>query len=327
MRAVVITQPGGPEVLKVEERPDPELPPGHVRVTVLYAGVNRADLLQRLGMYPAPPGVPTDIPGLEYMGTVAELGAGVTRFRVGDRVYGLLGGGGHATQVVVHEREAVPVPVNLENDVAACIPEAFITAYDALVVRARLKPGENTLVHAAGSGVGTAGIQLARAMGGLVLGTSRTREKLARCSALGMHVGITVEKAKFADRVRDATHGRGVDVVLELVGGEYLQEDFNVCANKGRIVLVGLTGGSHAELDLRMMLTRRIEVIGTVLRARPLEEKIQAAQMLERHINPWLADGKVKGVLDRVFPMEDVAQAHSYLASNESFGKVLLKMA
>jgi putative PIG3 family NAD(P)H quinone oxidoreductase len=327
MKAVVITQPGGPEVLQFLERPTPEVPHFHIRVAVRYAGVNRADVLQRLGMYPAPPGTVPDVPGLEYLGVVEELGPGSTRFRAGDRVYGITAGGTYATQVVVHEREAVPVPANLDDETAAAVPEAFVTAYDALVVRGALKPGENVLINAAGSGVGTAGIQVARALGCLVMGTSRTREKLQRCLPLGMHVGITVEKGTFADDVRAATGGRGADVVLELVGGAYVQEDMNACALGGRIVLVGLTGGANTPMDLRMLLTRRLTLVGTVLRSRPLEEKIAAAQLLERHVNPWLASGTVKGVVDRVFPLEQAAAAHTFLAANESFGKVLLRVS
>lgn len=326
MRAVVITQPGGPEVLKVVERPDPPLSPGHVRVAVSYAGVNRADLLQRLGQYPAPPGTVADVPGLEYVGTVVDVGQGAHRFKVGERVYGLTAGGAYASRVVVHEREAVGVPGSLSDEQAGVIPEAFVTAYDALMVRARLQPGENVLIHAAGSGVGTAAIQLARAMGCLVLGTSRTPDKLQRCRALGLHVGLALEKVSFARQVRDTTKGRGVDVVVDLVGGEYVQEDLNACAPGGRIILVGLTAGGHSEVDLRMLLSKRLTLMGTVLRTRPLEEKIAAAQTLEKNINPALAFGTARPVVDRVFSMHEVGAAHEYLQSNQSFGKVLLRM-
>jgi putative PIG3 family NAD(P)H quinone oxidoreductase len=326
MRAIVIREPGGPEVLELREVPDPEVPFGHVRVRVRAAGVNRADLLQRAGFYPAPPGVPRDIPGLEYAGTVEALGPGATRFAVGDRVFGLVAGGAYAEQVVAHEREVVAAPEGVSDFEAAASPEAFVTAYDALVVRGGLRPGERVLVHAAGSGVGTAGIQIARAMGCAAIGTSRTADKLERCRALGMADGIVPEKGAFARRVLAATGGRGVDVVLDLVGGAYVPETIQACASGARIVLVGLTGGATADVPLGAVLLRRLTLVGTVLRSRPLEEKIEAAHLLERG-RQWLAEGRVKAIVDRVFPLAEAAAAHAYVASNESFGKVLLDVS
>ncbi len=324
---MVITQPGGPEVLRWQDVPDPVLPPFHVRVAVVRTAVNRADLLQRAGLYPAPAGVPADIPGLEYVGRVVERGAGCTRFAVGDRVFGLVGGGSCAEQVVVHEREAVAVPPNLSDDHAAACPEAFVTALDALCVLGGLQPGERVLVHACGSGVGTAGVQVAAALGCTVVGTSRTADKLEKCRPLGLTHGVQVTDGTFAERVRAAVGGAGVDVVLDLVGGAYVTENVGACALGGRMVLVGLTGGSHAELPLGLVLTRRLTLKGTVLRSRPLEEKIAAARLLERTLCPWLAAGRVKPVVDRVFPLQDAGAAHAYVASNASFGKVILAAA
>jgi putative PIG3 family NAD(P)H quinone oxidoreductase len=324
MRAIVIREPGGPEVLEMREVPDPEPPFGHVRVRVRHAGVNRADLVQRAGFYPAPPGAPRDIPGLEYAGTVDAVGPGVTRLSVGDRVFGLVGGGAYAEHIVAHEREVAIVPKGLSDLDAAAAPEAFITAYDALVVRGSLAPGERVLVHAAGSGVGTAGIQIARALGCFVVGTSRTADKLERCKDLGMNAGVVPEKHAFARAVLDATGGHGADVVLDLVGGEYTRESVGACATRGRIVLVGLTGGPKAEMPLGEILRKRITLVGTVLRARPLEEKIEAARLLDRTIAPWLAEGRVRSIVDRVFPLAEAAAAHAYVAANTSFGKVLL---
>jgi NADPH2:quinone reductase len=326
MRAVFVEQPGGPEVLKVREQPSLAVPFGHVRVRVRYAGVNRADLLQRLGMYPAPPGAPVDVPGLEYSGVVDAIGDGVTLFSKGERVFGLVAGGAYADEVIVHEREAVKIPDGISDEHAAAIPEAFVTAFDALVVRGSLGTGERVLVHAAGSGVGTAGVQIARALGCLVIGTSRTRDKLDRCAALGLDVPIVPENGAFADRVLAATGGAGVDVVLELVGGPYLAEDVRACAQKGRIVVVGLTAGATAELNFGLVLRKRITIVGTVLRSRPLEEKIEAATMLRKHVVPWLASGAVKPLVDRVFPLAAAGDAHAYVASDASFGKVLLSM-
>ncbi|WP_437734121.1 NAD(P)H-quinone oxidoreductase [Sorangium sp. So ce1335] len=326
MRAVVIREPGGPDVLEVREVEAPEVPEGHVRVAVRFAGVNRADLLQRLGMYPAPPGAPPDVPGLEYAGVIEAVGKGAHRFAPGDRVFGLVPGGAYAERIVAHEREVAPVPDGLTDEEAAAVPEAFVTAYDALVTRARLAPGERVLVNAVGSGVGTAGLQIARALGCFVAGTSRTQDKLDRCRELGLDAGIAASGGTFADEVLKATGGPGVDAVLELVGGAYVNEDLRACAPRARIALVGLTAGATAELDLRELLRKRVELIGTVLRSRPLEEKIAAAQVLERNISPWLARRAVRPIIDRVFPLGDAAAAHIYMASNASFGKVLLRI-
>ncbi|AUX49015.1 NAD(P)H quinone oxidoreductase [Sorangium cellulosum] len=326
MRAIVIREPGGPDVLDLREVAAPDVPEGHVRVAVRFAGINRADLLQRAGMYPAPPGVPPDIPGLEYAGVVEAVGKGARRFAPGDRVFGLVAGGACAEKIVAHEREVARVPEGLTDEQAAAVPEAFVTAYDALVTRARLAPGERVLVHAVGSGVGTAGLQIARALGCFVAGTSRTQAKLDRCKELGLDAGIAPSDGKFAGEVLAATGGEGVDVVLDLVGGAYVAEDVKACAARARIALVGLTAGARAELDLRELLRKRVEIIGTVLRSRPLEEKIAAAQVLERNIAPWLARRVVLPIVDRVFPLEETAAAHIYMASDASFGKVLLRI-
>jgi NADPH:quinone reductase len=326
MRAIVIREPGGPEVLTLRDVPTPEVGLGQVRIRVEYAGVNRADLMQRAGFYPAPPGVPADIPGLEYAGVIDAVGPGASRYSPGDRVYGLVAGGAYAEKIVVHEREVAPIPAGLSSEEAAAIPEAFITAYDALVVQARLAPGERVLVHAAGSGVGTAGVQIARALGCFVVGTSRTADKLERAKELGLDAGLLTRGATFAAAVLDATGKAGVDVVLELVGGAYVAEDLRAIALKGRIVLVGLTAGMQGEIDLGLLLRKRATLKGTVLRARPLEEKIQAAQVLERNISPWVAKRIVKPVIDRVFPLEEAGGAHAYVAADQSFGKVLLRI-
>lgn len=324
MRAIVIREPGGPEVLVSKELPDLVPPPSHVRVAVRYAGVNRADLLQRLGVYPAPPGVPPDIPGLEYAGVVDAIGEGVTRFAVGDRVLGLVGGGAYAEQLVAHEEEVARIPEGVDDRTAGALPEVLVTAYDALLIRAGLAPGETVLVHAAGSGVGTAAVQLAKALGCFVIATSRTEEKLARCKDLGADVTLAVKGAEFAQAVSAATGGRGADVVLELAGGPYVAEDVRCVATLGRIVVVGLTAGTRADVDLRLLLAKRATIVGTVLRSRPLAEKIRAAEVLSRHVLPLVAAGRVRPVIDRVFPLAEAAAAHAYVASNESFGKVLL---
>jgi len=289
--------------------------------------VNRADLLQRAGFYPAPPGVPRDIPGLEYAGTVDALGPGASRFAVGDRVFGLVAGGAYAEKLVAHEREVVSAPAGLGDVEAAAAPEAFVTAFDALMVRARLVPGERVLVHAAGSGVGTAAVQIAHALGCFVVGTSRTADKLERCRALGLDAGVVPVKGAFAKQVMEATGGHGVDVVIDLVGGDYLRESIGACASRARLALVGLTGGATAELPLGDILRKRLTIEGTVLRARPLEEKIEAARMLEKSLTPWLAGGRVKAIVDRTFPLAEAAAAHALMESSAHIGKIMLAVA
>lgn len=323
MRAIAISKPGGPDVLALVERPDPEPSRGEVRVRVRATAVNRADLLQRMGAYPAPADSPPDIPGLEIAGEVAAIGPGVERLQVGDRVFGLVGGGGYADAVVSHERALARIPDGMTFEDAAAVPEAFITAYDAIVTQGRLGTGETLLVHAAGSGVGTAAIQIGRALGCRVIGTARTQDKLDRARALGLDTGIVPVNGTFADAVR-ATAPAGVDVVAELVGGGYLAEDIRCVATLGRIVLVGLMAGTKTEVDLGLVLRKRARIFGTVLRARPLEEKIAAMRIFEAHVVPLFARGMLKPIVDTVLPLADAARAHERMASNAGFGKIVL---
>ncbi len=326
MRAIVITKPGGPEVLELREVPVPAPARGEVRVRVRATAVNRADLLQRMGAYPAPPDAPADIPGLELAGEIDALGEGVTGWKLGDRVFGLTGGGAYAEQLVAHGRAVARMPDGLSFRDAAAIPEAFITAYDAMVTQARLAAGEQVLVHAVGSGVGTAAVQIARAIGARSIGTARTADKLERARALGMDEGVLVAGGKFADAVLEKSGGRGVEVVLELVGGGYVAEDLACMAPGGRLVLVGLMAGIRADLDLATILRKRLELRGTTLRSRPLEEKIAATQVFARHLVPLFERGTLKPIVDRVFPLAEAGAAHAYVASNEGFGKVVLEI-
>lgn len=323
MRAVVITRPGGPEVLETRDVPIPEPSRGEVRVRVRAAGVNRADLLQRMGAYPAPPGVPADIPGLELAGEVDALGADAREFQIGDRVMGLVAGGAYAEQVVMHERTLARMPAKMDFREAAAIPEAFLTAFDALSDQAHLAAGENVLVHAVGSGVGTAAVQIARAVGATPIGTARSPEKLERAKALGLVHAVVAENGRFAKGVLAATKGRGADVVLELVGGAYVAEDLECVAPRARIILVGLMAGTRTELDLATLLRKRLSVAGTVLRARPLEEKIAAALSLRRLV-PLFEDGRLRPVVDRAFALDRACDAHEALAGNKTFGKLVL---
>ncbi len=325
MKAIVITGKGGPEVLEIREVPTPEPRGDQVRIRVRACGLNRADLLQCKGVYPAPPGSPADIPGLEYAGEVDTLGPDVVGpLKPGDRVFGIVGGGGQAEYVITHEHLVAPIPSNLNFVEAAAVPEAFITAHDALVTQARLSPGERVLIHAVGSGVGTAAVQLAHAMGCEVWGTSRTAEKLDRTRALGLDYGIDTSHEDFANAVQASSGGRGVHVVIDLLGATALERNLAALAPRGRLVLVGLLGGSQAPLDLNLMLRKRLTIVGTTLRARTLEEKIAATQRFASQVVPWLERGLIRPIIDSVLPFENVRAALSRLESNEVFGKIVL---
>jgi putative PIG3 family NAD(P)H quinone oxidoreductase len=323
MKAVVITQFGGPEVLAVVDRPLPEPARGEVRVRVRATAVNRADLLQRMGKYPAPADAPSDIPGLEIAGEVEALGAGVTRLAVGDRVFGLVGGGGYAEAIVAHERSLAKMPANLDFVQAAAVPEAFITAHDAMVGQAALQGGESLLIHAAGSGVGTAAVQLGHALGAFTIGTSRTQAKLDKARSLGLDAGIVTPGASFAAAVKQADPA-GAAVVLELVGGPYLDEDIRALRTLGRIVVIGTLAGGKTELELGALMGKRGRIFGTVLRARPLEEKLAAMRVFEAQVVPLFARGKLAPVIDQVFALDAAAAAHERVASNAGFGKVVI---
>jgi putative PIG3 family NAD(P)H quinone oxidoreductase len=314
--------PGGPDVLAIVDRPLPEPSRGEVRVRVRATAVNRADLLQRMGTYPAPPDAPPDIPGLEIAGEVDALGPGVERLAVGDRVFGLVGGGGYAEAVVSHERALARIPANLSFEQAAAVPEAFITAHDAIVGQAGLAGGEILLVHAVGSGVGTAAVQLARALGVFSIGTARTADKLERATPLGLGAGIVPEGGKFADAVRKIAEPA---VILELVGGGYVDEDIRAIQHRGRIMLVGLLAGPRHELDLAGILRKRLRLTGTMLRARPLEEKIAAMRTFEAQVVPLFERGLIAPVIDTVFDLDAAAAAHTRMASNAGFGKIILR--
>jgi putative PIG3 family NAD(P)H quinone oxidoreductase len=329
MRAVVITRPGGPEVLEVRDVPDPVPQGDQVLVRVRACGLNRADLMQARGYYPAPPGSPADIPGLEYAGEVEALGPSVTGpLQVGTRVFGIVGGGGMAERLVTHERMAMPIPDDLGIEEAAAVPEAFLTAHDALETQGGLRPGQGVLIHAVGSGVGSAACQLAHAMGCTVFGTSRTASKLERVAPYGLDVGIDATAGDFAEVIRERTGGAGVDVILDLIGATAMAGNLAALATRGRLVVVGLLGGGTAMVDLTTLLRKRVTVVGTTLRARPLEEKIAVTRRFAARVLPWFGSGRglVRPILDRVFALEDVAVAEQRLESNLGFGKVVLRL-
>lgn len=321
MRAVVLTERGGPEVLKIAEVPDPTPGPEEIVVDVVATALNRADLLVRMGLYPGPKS-PLEVPGLEYSGTVAETGERVTRWTVGDAVMGIVGGGSYAEKLVTHERQAIPIPGSVSLADAAAIPEVFITAFDALVVQGGLRSGGTALVHAGGSGIGTASIQIANAMGAKIVVTASTA-KCDRCLELGADDAVDYTTADFVERAKALSAG-GVDVVLDVIGGEYLDRNIDALRVGGRIIQVGLMGSPTAEINLAKLLPKRASLVGTVLRARPIEEKISLSQRVGSEVVPWFDAGKAAPVIDSRFSLESVADAHRYMETNANFGKILL---
>jgi NADPH2:quinone reductase len=324
-RAVCIQGKGDVDVLQLGTVQVRDAGPSELRVQVAAAGLNRADILQRRGFYPAPPGSPANVPGLEYAGTVEQVGEGVRDFALGDPVMGIVGGGAMATHVVVHEREVLRVPAGMPLTEAAAIPEVFLTAYDALFAQARLRPGQLALVHAIGSGVGTAALQLGRLAGADVYGTSRSEDKLQRCRDLGFEHGIVVSKSEFAAELLERSGGRASDVILDTIGASYFAENIKALATGGRLVLVGMLGGATAECPLGLLLAKRLTVIGTVLRSRPLEEKAALTQSFGRDMLGKFASGALKPVVDVVLPMTEVRAAHARMEANTSFGKIILR--
>jgi NADPH2:quinone reductase len=327
MRAVVIARTGGVESLEVREMPAPEPRGEQVRVRVRAAGVNRADLMQARGHYPAPPGAPADVPGLEYAGEVEAIGPDcVGPWKLGDRVFGIVGGGGLAEFVVTHERLAVPIPRNLDFEQAAAVPEVFLTAHDALDTQANIRPGERVLIHTVGGGVGSAAVQIAHAMGCFTFGTSRSAEKLKLAQELGLDVGIDTSRGDFATVVRDHTAGEGVHVVIDQVGASAFDGNLASLASRGRLILVGLLGGTKTSFDLNVMLRKRLTIVGTTLRARPLEEKIAATTKFAATVVPWLERGLVRPVVDRVYALADIHAAQERMESNAGFGKIIVTL-
>ena len=328
MRAAVITRPGGAEVLEIHDVPRPLPREGEVLVRVRASALNRADLYQRQGRYAAPPGVPANIPGLEIAGEVEDIGARVSQWSQGDRVFGIVGGGGNAEYVVTHESELASIPERLSWTDAAAVPEAFITAHDALITQAAMRRDERVLVHAVGSGVGLASVQLVRAFGGSCYGTARTADKISRARDFGLRDGVVVEGdvTAIAAAVERWTDGAGMNVVLDLAGGPYLSASIECSAPHGRIILIGLLAGRSADVNLGTVLTRRLTVRGTVLRTRSAREKADVTAAFARDVVPLLGRGDVRPVVDHVLPLDQIRQGHALLESNATFGKVVLTM-
>jgi len=325
VRAIAIQKPGGPEVLAVVDRPLPEPSRGEVRVRVRATAVNRADLLQRQGFYPPPPGA-SPILGLECAGEVAEIGAGVTGWRVGERAMALLAGGGYAEEVVVHAGSAMRVPASLDLLQAAAVPEVFLTVSLNVFQLGGLANGGSALVHGGGSGIGTAAIQLCKEAGARVFVTAGSEEKCARCRELGADLAVNYKTDDFAKAVLEATGGRGVDVVLDSIGASYLDANLRSLAIGGRLVLIGLMGGAKAEIGLGALLVRRLSVIGSTLRARPVDEKAAIVREFLARFGDALEKGRIGPVVDRVLPLAQAAEAHRAIKASEHFGKIVLRV-
>jgi len=329
MRAVVITSHGGVDGIGVKEVDAPPAPGAdRVRVRVCAAGLNRADILQRRGSYPAPPGYPQNIPGMEFAGEVESIGEAVRSLKVGDRVFGITAGAAQADLVVVPESNLARIPPELDWVQAGAMPETFITAHDALFTRAGLHMGERVLVHAAASGVGTAAIQLSHASGATVYGTSRTADKLERIRDLNLGLDASVAvgdtPANFVEAVQDWTAGAGVDVILDLVGGNYFPANLDALASRGRLICVGTMAGAKSEIDLGLIMRKRAAIIGTMLRGRSIEEKAEATRLFASSVLPLVSRGAIRPVIDRVYPVDEIREAHERMESNVGFGKIVL---
>jgi putative PIG3 family NAD(P)H quinone oxidoreductase len=326
LKAIVVVKPGGPEVMQLEELADLQPQAGELLVRVRAAGVNRADLLQRQGMYPPPPGA-SKIIGMEIAGEILAVGAGVAQWQPGQRMMALLAGGGYAEQAIVPAAMAMPIPANLSFEQAGAIPEAFLTAHLNLFMPSlgELQAGQKVLVHAGGSGVGSAAIQEAKAAGAQVFVTC-SQDKLAACQTLGADLAIDYKSTSFAEQIKQFTQGGGVDIILDFIGGSYLSQNLDILNLYGRLILIGQLGGSKAEIDLGLVMRKRLRVTGTTLRARPLEDKIALTQHFSEFALAKFTTGQLKPVLDRVFTLAEVADAHRYMAENRNFGKIVLKV-
>jgi putative PIG3 family NAD(P)H quinone oxidoreductase len=326
MQAIRVENPGKESRLVLGEAASPKLGPGEIRIRVAATAVNRADLMQRLGMYPPPPGA-SELLGLECSGHVMEVGKGVSGWSSGDRAMALLAGGGYAEEVVVHAGSAMPVPDSLTLEEAAGVPEVFLTVFLNVFQIAGLPEGGALLVHGGGSGIGTAAIRMLKAAGGKVIVTAGSEAKCRRCLELGADVAVNYREGDFTAAAREATGGQGVDVVLSHIGEPYLKGNLDALATGGRLVLIGLMGGAKAEINLAALLMRRLQVIGSTLRARPVEDKARIVQAFLARFGDGLTSGSIRPVIDRVLPLAEAEEAHRVVDASEHFGKVVLRVA
>lgn len=323
MYAITLTEPGGPEALVWAEVPDPEVREGEVLVDIAASAVNRADLLQRQGFYDPPPGT-SPYPGLECSGRIVAVGAGVSGWAVGDEVCALLVGGGYAERVAVPAGQLLPVPAGMSLVTAAGLPEVVATVWSNVFMVAHLRPGETLLVHGGGSGIGTMAIQLGKAVGARVAVTAGSAEKLERCAELGADILINYREQNFAEELKRATDGHGADVILDIIGAKYLDQNIEALATNGRLAIIGLMGGVKGELNLNALLRKRGAITATTLRARPVEEKAAIVAAVREHVWPLVESGQVKAVVDRELPMSQAAEAHRVMESSSHVGKIVL---
>jgi NADPH2:quinone reductase len=326
MRAIEITQPGGPEVLRPCERPVPDLKPGEILIRVFAAGVNRPDVFQRLGQYPVPPGA-SDLPGLEVAGEIVDGDLSGSEFRKGDLVCALVQGGGYAEYCAAPLAQCLPVPQGLSPLEAAALPETFFTVWSNVFQRGALADGETLLVQGGSSGIGTTAIQLAKALGHRVFATAGSADKCRACEDLGAERAINYKTEDFAPIVKELTGGKGVDVVLDMVGGDYVAREVSCLADDGRIVIIALLGGAKANVDLGQVLRRRLTITGSTLRPRPVAFKAQIARELRERVWPLLAAGRIKPVIHQTFPLEEAAAAHALMESSAHVGKIMLRVS
>lgn len=325
MRVVEIASFGGPEVLTPAERPVPKPGPGEVLIKVAAAGVNRPDISQRVGAYPPPPGA-SDLPGLEVAGTVAAVGEGVRRWAEGDPVCALTPGGGYAEYCLTPQEQCLPIPEGYDMVKAACLPETFFTVYLNVFMRVGLKAGEKFLVHGGSSGIGTTAIQLARAFGATVFTTAGSDEKVKACTELGAHHAINYRSQDWKEAIKEATDGKGVDVILDMVGGDYIQSNIDSLAFDGRLAIIAYLQGSKREVDFIKVLGKRLTISGSTLRPQPISKKAEIAANLQNHVWPLLTSGKVAPVLFKTFTLEQASDAHSLMESSDHIGKIILTM-
>ena len=325
MTVIEITEPGGPEKLASSRRPLPQPAFGEVLIKVAAAGINRPDCLQRQGAYPPPPGA-SDIPGLEVAGTIVALGEGVDDWKVGDTVCALLTGGGYAEYCTAPALQCLPIPTGLSMEQAAALPETFFTVWSNVFDRARLRPGETLLVHGGTSGIGTTAIQLAKALGSRVFATVGGSEKIQICLDLGAERVINYREEDFVQVIKEITDNKGVDVILDMVGGDYIQRNLSALAVEGRLVFIAFLRGAKVELNLAPVMMKRLTITGSTLRARPVVHKAPIAQALRKTVWPLLSSGVIRPIIDRVFPLTEVSAAHTLMESNRHIGKLLLQV-
>jgi NADPH2:quinone reductase len=323
MTAIGIKSPGGPEVLVPEERPVPVPGAGEILIKVAAAGVNRPDVMQRMGLYPPPKGAP-DIPGLEIAGEVVALGAGVTRWKIGDKVCALVIGGGYAEYCLAHESHALAVPAGYSMTEAAAIPETFFTVWHNVFERGALKSGETLLVHGGSSGIGTTAIQLAKEFGARVIITAGSDDKCETCRKLGADVAINYKTQDFVAETKNATSGKGADVILDMVGGDYIERNYEAAAVEGRIVQIAFQGSPKANVDFRRIMLKRLHHTGSTLRSRSVEDKGLIARAIAEQVIPLLAAGRVKPIMDSTFPLAEASKAHARMESSAHIGKIVL---